>query len=48
MRRASNEIRSANGDDPYQFDYILMCNKICGSAHYNMKMKVSGGNPGGI
>ncbi len=22
------------------FDYILLCNKICGAAHYNMKMKV--------
>jgi cytochrome c oxidase subunit 2 len=23
-----------------KFDYILLCNKICGSAHYNMQMKV--------
>jgi cytochrome c oxidase subunit 2 len=23
-----------------EFDYILMCNKICGAAHYNMKMTV--------
>lgn len=23
-----------------KFDYILLCNKICGSAHYRMKMKV--------
>lgn len=22
------------------FDYVLLCNKICGSAHYRMKMKV--------
>lgn len=22
------------------FDYVLLCNKICGVAHYNMKMKV--------
>lgn len=22
------------------FDYILLCNKICGAAHYNMQMKV--------
>lgn len=22
------------------FNYILMCNKICGSAHYNMQMDV--------
>ena len=23
-----------------KFDYILLCNKICGVAHYNMRMKV--------
>lgn len=23
-----------------EFDYILLCNKICGAAHYNMKMTV--------
>lgn len=22
------------------FDYILLCNKVCGATHYNMKMKV--------
>lgn len=22
------------------FDYVLLCNKICGVAHYNMKMKI--------
>ncbi|MGL4598829.1 MAG: cytochrome c oxidase subunit II [Bacteroidia bacterium] len=22
------------------FDYILMCNKICGASHYNMQMKI--------
>jgi cytochrome c oxidase subunit 2 len=35
-----NEIRSEKGEDPWEFDYVLMCNKICGSAHYNMQMKV--------
>ncbi len=35
-----NEIRAAKGEDPWEFDYVLMCNKICGSAHYNMQMKV--------
>jgi len=25
--------------DP-KFDYILLCNKICGSAHYRMNRKV--------
>jgi cytochrome c oxidase subunit II len=23
-----------------KFDYVLLCNKICGVAHYNMKMKI--------
>ena len=26
--------------DPYQFDYLLLCNKICGKSHYNMQMKI--------
>jgi cytochrome c oxidase subunit 2 len=26
--------------DPYTFDYLLLCNKICGSSHYNMQMKI--------
>ncbi|KFF06840.1 cytochrome c oxidase subunit II [Flavobacterium reichenbachii] len=33
----------ANGGtalDPYTFDYLLLCNKICGASHYNMQMKV--------
>jgi cytochrome c oxidase subunit 2 len=38
--KSINEIRAARGDDPWEFDYVLMCNKICGSAHYNMQMKV--------
>ena len=30
------EMRETEGED---FDYILLCNKICGVAHYNMQMK---------
>jgi cytochrome c oxidase subunit 2 len=26
--------------DPYQFDYLLLCAKICGSSHYNMQTKI--------
>ena len=26
--------------DPYTFDYLLLCNKICGASHYNMQAKV--------
>jgi cytochrome c oxidase subunit 2 len=33
----------ANGQtalDPYTFDFLLLCNKICGASHYNMQMKI--------
>jgi cytochrome c oxidase subunit 2 len=33
----------AKGEDPlepYAFDYLLLCNKICGKSHYNMQMKI--------
>ena len=26
--------------DPYEFDYLLLCNKICGTSHYNMQLKI--------
>lgn len=26
--------------DPYEFDFLLMCNKICGASHYNMQIKI--------
>ena len=26
--------------DLYTFDYLLLCNKICGASHYNMQMKI--------
>jgi len=32
------EMRKKLGDD--KFDYILLCNKVCGAAHFNMQMKV--------
>lgn len=35
-----NEIRKAKGEKPIEFDYFLLCNKICGTSHWNMKMKV--------
>jgi cytochrome c oxidase subunit 2 len=34
----TNEMRSKL--ENANFDYILLCNKICGRAHYRMKMKV--------
>jgi cytochrome c oxidase subunit 2 len=32
--------------DPYTFDYLLLCNKICGASHYNMQMKIVVDTPG--
>jgi cytochrome c oxidase subunit 2 len=26
--------------EPYTFDFLLLCNKICGASHYNMQMKI--------
>ncbi|MEM1258229.1 MAG: cytochrome c oxidase subunit II [Bacteroidota bacterium] len=26
--------------DPWEFDYVLICNKICGTSHYNMQMRI--------
>jgi len=35
-----NAVRKARGDKPEEFNYILLCNKICGNSHYNMQMTV--------
>ncbi|MBL7473921.1 cytochrome c oxidase subunit II [Robertkochia sediminum] len=40
-----NELRAegrAKGLDTetWEFDYVLLCNKICGTSHYNMQMKI--------
>jgi len=35
-----NEIRKQKGEEPIVFDYWLLCNKICGPSHWNMKMKI--------
>lgn len=44
IRREENARRVAAGEEELanydQFDYYLLCNKICGVAHYNMQMKV--------
>jgi cytochrome c oxidase subunit 2 len=37
-----NKIRRAKGEDEmYEFNYLLLCNKICGASHYNMQMKIT-------
>jgi len=40
--RANNkeEIEARGQDVRYEFDYLLLCNKICGKSHYNMQMKI--------
>ncbi|MDB2463217.1 cytochrome c oxidase subunit II [Flavobacteriaceae bacterium] len=43
IRREKSKILEAKGDEalePYEFDYLLLCNKICGNNHYNMQMKI--------
>ncbi|EDP72458.1 heme/copper-type cytochrome/quinol oxidase, subunit 2 [Flavobacteriales bacterium ALC-1] len=34
------EIEEAGQELTYEFDYLLLCNKICGKSHYNMQMKI--------
>jgi len=43
LRSQRSQELIAKGEEaltPYEFDYILLCNKICGRSHYNMQMKV--------
>jgi cytochrome c oxidase subunit 2 len=34
----TEEMRDRLGD--YNYDFVMLCNKICGSGHYNMQKKV--------
>ena len=43
IRNEKSKVLAANGEeglDTYEFDYVLLCNKICGISHYNMQMKI--------
>ena len=43
IRFEKSQELTANGEfplDPYQFDFLLLCNKVCGASHYNMQMKI--------
>ncbi|WMI66954.1 cytochrome c oxidase subunit II [Aestuariibaculum sp. YM273] len=43
IRVEKSEALVAKGEDAldrYEFDYLLICNKICGKSHYNMQMKI--------
>jgi cytochrome c oxidase subunit 2 len=34
--KTTAEMKENEGEE---FEYVLLCNKICGSAHFNMQMK---------
>jgi cytochrome c oxidase subunit 2 len=41
IRNENNKTLAADEQlEPYTFDYLLLCNKICGSSHYNMQLKI--------
>ena len=43
IRTEKSKALAAKGEEalePYEFDYLLLCNKICGKSHYNMQMKI--------
>ena len=37
-KTTSAEMKKITGND--EFEYLLLCNKICGGAHYNMQMNI--------
>jgi cytochrome c oxidase subunit 2 len=43
IRAEKSKLLTAQGKEalePYTFDFLLLCNKICGKSHYNMQMKI--------
>lgn len=38
--RAERAAKGEPNSDPWEFDFVLLCNKICGKSHYNMQMKI--------
>jgi len=38
--RAEKSASTGEVLDPWEFDFVLLCNKICGKSHYNMQMKI--------
>ncbi|MEI8136741.1 MAG: cytochrome c oxidase subunit II, partial [Bacteroidota bacterium] len=40
MMAGINAQRAKFNQEPVEFDYLLLCNKICGASHYNMQMNV--------
>jgi cytochrome c oxidase subunit 2 len=40
MMDGINKQRAKFNKEPVEFDYLLLCNKICGASHYNMQMNL--------
>jgi cytochrome c oxidase subunit 2 len=40
MMAGINKQRAKENKEPVEFDYLLLCNKICGQSHYNMQMNL--------
>ncbi|MFY9309642.1 MAG: cytochrome c oxidase subunit II [Bacteroidia bacterium] len=40
LMKGINEARAKRGEKPEEFNYMLLCNKICGNSHYNMQMTI--------
>lgn len=38
--RAERAAAGEDNSDPWEYDFILLCNKICGKSHYNMQTKI--------
>ena len=38
--KKKQEVEDKGQELRYEFDYLLLCNKICGKSHYNMQMKI--------
>lgn len=40
MMAGINKQRALENKEPVEFDYLLLCNKICGVSHFNMQMSI--------
>jgi cytochrome c oxidase subunit II len=40
MMAGINKARALENKEPIEFDYLLLCNKICGVSHFNMQMAI--------
>lgn len=40
LMKGINDARAKDNKEPVEFDYVLLCAKICGASHYNMQMTI--------